>query len=311
MLGAMEVANAQATTEPVGFTTLTIQGDGYSLLGQQLLHPVLAAGIIDTSSGNLVTDTAVHFDSILTSSDRAVIEVTPKVIDILSFSGSTLTLSEAVPAGSVYKLRKLWRLSEIFSPELVPEFNPAEDFNPDTGDLFMIADGQGGYRQYFYSIHPGQTGFFNAATGGKEDPFLNHTDALLVLRQGEAYWTVIEGAIKITDTAVAIPRRMHPAGVVSAFPTLNNLNLAASLQAGTRDTADLVWVQDVPTGTLHRYFYSNGTGPGLTTGWRKADPASGAGNQDEGETFVSPGVIIRRRGSLPHTVVMKAPPIGP
>lgn len=302
---------AQAQTDPVGFKMLAIQGDGYTLLGEQLLLPTLAAGEIDSSSGNQVTDAAVDFGALLTAADRAVLEVPPSVIDVLSFSGNTLTLAEAVPAGAIYRLRKLRKLDEIFKPDLMPEFNAAEDFNPDTGDLFLIADGQGGYRQYFYSVQPGLTGFFNVATGEAENPFLRYTDALLVLRQGASYWTVITGEVKTTDSAVPLFRQIQPVGVVNPLPTLDSLNLAATLQAGTPDSADFVWSQDETSGNLHRYFYSNGTGPGLSTGWRRLDPAPGAENAEMGATEVSPGVIIRRRGSLPHTVVMKAPLIFP
>lgn len=309
LIGA--VPTTVALADPGGFTMLKIQANGYSLLGQQVLLPTLAAGQIDSSSGNQVTDAAVDFGAVLTITDRVVIEVPPKVIDVVSFSGSTLTLTEAVPTGAFYRLRKLRKLDEIFKPELVPELNAAEDFNLDTGDLFLIADGQGGHRQYFYSIQLGLTGFFNAATGEKENPFLRYTDALLVLRQGASYWTTITGEIKTTDSAVPIPRRIQPAGVVHPFPSLDSLNLAATLQAGTPETADIVWAQDESSGGLHRYFYSNGTGPGLTTGWRRLDPQPGAENAEAGGTGLSPGVIIRRRGSLPHTVVMKAPLISP
>ena len=118
---------------------------------------------------------------------------------------------------------------------------------------------------------------------------------------------MLSGEIKLTDTAIPVTARFNPVGGVNPVPTFTGVNLAATVQAGTAATADIVWMQDDSTGAFRRYFFSDGTGPGLTTGWRSANPASGAENLDAGGTWLSSGLIIRRRGSLPHTVVMKAP----
>lgn len=302
---------SRAQTDPGGYEYLTVHGDGYTLFATRVHPAVVGQGIIDAAVGNVVSDDDINFSAALSPTRKYVVELEeplqPKVIDVLSFSGNTLTLGEAVPSGAAYRLRPLWTLWELFSPAITPDLNPVENFDSETGDLFLLPDGNGGFRQYFYSSHPGHVGFFNAGTGAEENPHVRYTEALLVLRRGPAYDTVVSGSLKVTDTEIPLVTRFQPIGVVNPLGTLDNTGLSASLQAGTAVTADIVWAQDQFTGEYYRYFHSDGSGPGLTTGWRVVGAVGEAENQDAGSVWLSPGVIIQRRGPLPQTVVLNAP----
>lgn len=310
-----------ASGDPVGFEFLTIHADGWSLLGERIQPPLVAIGSVTSASGADVTDTGVDFDSALDPGTEYIIEfetqlipsVEAKVVDVVSHSGNTLTLAESgvAPVDANYRVRPKWRLSDLYSPVLIPDLNPAEDFDPETGDLFLTPDGNGGYREYFYSSNTGYEGFYNAATGEAEDPWLKHTEALLVLRRGASTDLVITGDVKVTDTWIPLSTRFSAIGAESPVATLADTGLDVSLQSGTASTADLVWSQDTITGEIRRYFHSDGSGAGLTTGWRLADPPPGDEDLEQGDEFVSPGLLIHRRGSLPHPVVIPAPLITP
>lgn len=300
---------ASGQTGPVGFEFLTVHGNGYSPVAARVHLPALAIGVFDTISGALVTDNQVNFSAVMVPGKVHVVEQNGpaghRVVEVASFSGNTLTLAESgVITGESYTLRALWRLSELLTPTLVPEFNPVEGFNPETGDLVLIPNGTGGFKEYYYSVHPGQEGYFQAGTGAAEDPFIRYTAGILILRRGAGYDTVFSGELKVTETAIPISQKFSWVGSVQPVASLASLDLSASLQSGTEQTADIVWSQDFLSGQIRQYFHSDGSGPGLTAGWRLV----GGGNVNQGSVEVSPGIAIRRRGTLPHTVNLKGIP---
>lgn len=301
---------ASGQTNPTGFEYLTVHGNGYTALAPRVHPPTLAAGLFDSITGAQVTDNEVDFSAALATGKTYVVEQNGptghRVVEVLSFSGNSLTLAESgvITAGESYSVRALWRLSQLFDPVIVPDLNPVEGFNPETGDLVLIPNGTGGFKEYYYSAHPGQVGWFNAGTGAAEDPFLRYTDGILILRRGASYAAVFSGEIKVTDTTIPISEKFDWVGTAQPVASLASLDLSASLQSGTEQTADLIWSQDVFTGQFRRYFHSDGSGPGLTTGWRLV----GGGNVDQGAVEVSPGIAIRRRGALPHTVLLRGIP---
>lgn len=194
LLGLAPTVTAQ--TDPVGWEFVTVHADTISLLATRVHPSTQVAGLIDTVNSAEVTDNETNFSLLLDPSKRHVLELrgTPssnRVIDIVSFTGNTLTLAESgvATAGNLFSVRALFRLSELFSPVLVPEFTPVEDFNPDSGDLILIPDGDGRFRQYYYSSRAGRVGYFNAGTGAAEDPFIRYTDALLYRRMPLTPWT--------------------------------------------------------------------------------------------------------------------------
>lgn len=297
-----------AGTDPVGFETITIHGDTHNLVAQRL-HPfTVATGTITAVSGADVTDSSADFDAALPIGVPCVFEqdgAPHAVIDIVSHSATTLTLAAdgIVAVGDTYHVRPLQKLSEILSPVLYPDFNPVEDFDPDTGDLVMIPKPGGGFSQYYYSAATGYEGYYNAGTGAEEDPYIRYTDSLLIERRGADFYVVFSGEIKVTDAAIPIDRRFNHVGSVAPVSSLASLGLAETVRAGDPGTADIVWSQDETTGDFLKFFYSDGSAPGLTTGWRMI----GGGDLDRGTDFVSTGLVIRRRGVLPHVVIMKAP----
>lgn len=57
--------SASAQTDPVGYVTETLHANTTSLIGTRLLPPTVAAGVIDTVTGAVVTDTGVDFSALL------------------------------------------------------------------------------------------------------------------------------------------------------------------------------------------------------------------------------------------------------
>ena len=115
---------------------------------------------------------------------------------------------------------------------------------------------------------------------------------------------LLTGEIKVTDTSIPLLQRFNSIGSITPASTFNSSGLAVTLEAGLSESADIVWSQDETTGAFLRYFHSDGTG-GLTTGWRLI----GDGDVDHGADYLSPGLIIRRRGVLPHAVLINGLPV--
>ena len=313
---------ATAAAVPVGFDFLKAQPGVFSLLGLRVHSISEVAGDIDVS-GSTLFDPDTNFDTVLDPPPaKYQIELEGgtsdgKVLEIVSFAENTLIVSEPLPAETnvSYLIRKVPKLSDVIDPM---EPLATADFNPDHADLILLPTGNGQFTQYFVSTymdagHPEyfQT-YINADTGLPEDPFLSSTDGFFYLRRD---LTDFEGSylgeVKVTNTHLAVTDSFNYFSSVYPVNTfglkLSESGLAASLQPGTAETADLIWSQDA-SGNYHTYFYSDGTPP-LTTGWRKANAAPGTEDDDQSNAELNSGFIIHRRAPAPYPALLTPPPI--
>ena len=97
---ACGLAGAQATTtaytNPVGYTTQTLNANSFNLVGFNVLTPAIASGVLTGVSGATVTDTNVNFTTVLPVGKTCVLEITSGTLlapgtvqEFVTWSGST------------------------------------------------------------------------------------------------------------------------------------------------------------------------------------------------------------------------------
>lgn len=309
--GTLADADPTAYTEPVGYESLIAPADSLTLLGLRLHTATEVAGFFTSVAGTQLTDTSQNFESLLDPVKTHLVELIGgaldgRVLEITAIAGHTITVDTALPAASnvEYRIRPVPHLSEIITPI---EVLATDNFNPDKADLILIPSGGGKFRQYYVSSHMLHSGYFNAATGLPEDPLLWYPDAFYYLRRDTSeFMMVVTGTVKRRNTLLQVTDTFNYfSGVYPVLLTLAEADLSASLQAGTADTADIVWIQEA-TGKYQRYFYSNGTPP-LGVGWRMIDAPPGTANEERGSALISPGFIIQRRAPQPYNALMTPP----
>jgi hypothetical protein len=317
----MLAGSAEATTaytEPVGYNTLFALAGNATLLGINMHNPHLVAGVASIS-GNILSFNAPDNLVATLAGRECIVELREglyagKVIRIESVAPNMLTLVESLASQSNVRfiVRELKKLSGIINPT---EVLATASFNPNEADLVLIPTGDGSFKEYYVStcLIPDRPEYYNkwinAASGEPEDPDLLYLDAFFFLRRAESDCAfVITGSVKLIVTKFTVRdtfnyfSSVYPVGM-----TLSNSSLASSLQPGTAETADLVWIQDELTGGFRRYFVSDGTPP-LSAGWRLADAPPGQENIDQGDVPMSPGFIIHRRTPEPYDALMPPPP---
>lgn len=304
-------AVADAYTDPVGYETFSVPGGAFTLLGLRLHPSKVVYNTFPTVSGTVLTDPARDFETTLDPQRTYLVELTGDALDgrvlgITAFSGHTITVDEALPTASdvEYRIRPVPRLSEIIHPL---EGLATDNFNPDQADLILIPRGGGRFDQFYVSSNIFHSGYFNAATGLPEDPLLWYSDAFYYLRRAASEFTlVVSGEVKMRSTLLQVTdtfnyfSSIYPVGL-----TLAESSLAEAVQAGTADTADIVWIEQ-DTGEYKRYFYSNGLPP-LGVGWRQVDAPPGTANDDQGAAPFAPGFIIQRRAPQPYDALLTPP----
>jgi hypothetical protein len=297
------------------YESLDLLGSKDILIGLRVHTIPEVVGTMESISGTTLTDNHVNFDVELDVFTPYVIEleggpVDGKVVKISTWAGNNLFVSESLPGatGIDYLIRPMPKLSEVIAP-LSPL--TTDDFNPDNADLVLIPAGNGEFDRYFMSSHPTHSGYFNVETGQPADPYLLYTDGMLYLRRDPSTTALyIAGNLKTTNTSLTVTDKFT--FFSSVYPvdlTLAVSSLANSLQWGTQDTADVIWLQDTTTGQSRRYFYSDGTQPGLTVGWRQIDAV--IPDQNQANVEFSPGFILQRRGTTPVEILVTVPPSYP
>jgi hypothetical protein len=140
-----------------------------------------------------------------------------------------------------------------------------------------------------------------------EDPLMRYTESFLFLRRtATPFDLVVSGEIKTPNTLLTVNETFSFVG--SAYPiiTLGDTSLEDSLQQGSAETADIVWLQ-AADGSYHRYFYSDGSG-WLGAGWREVDAPPGSEDAEHGTVSINSGMIIQRRtAGAPHPVLLTPP----
>jgi uncharacterized protein (TIGR02597 family) len=297
-------ASAQSvTTDPVGFITLNVTGpaatggSAISLLGVGFTQPVSYQATLASASGTTLTDSSATWsDNQFNGANGAF------YVELISGTGAgrmsqiTATtaasksittaddLSSFVSAGTGYKIRKNWTLTDFFGPN-------ANMSLVLTGGTLVTADEVLIYRPtaspaprydtYYYKTSGlGGTGWRSTAstsTPADTTPLLP-TDGIIIRRHTAGNVSfALAGAVKLGQTALPVLpginllSNVYPSGTF----TLASSNLLGSgLTGGTLVTADQVLIYNITTNPpqYDTYYYkTSGLGG---TGWRSTASTS-------------------------------------
>ncbi|RYG60548.1 TIGR02597 family protein [archaeon] len=309
-------AQTTATTDPVGFITLNIDGTqqagstALSFKGLGLTRPVEYQGSAETVGTNtLIDNEAVWTDNQFNGQNGSFyVELTSgpgagTTYDVASTSAATKTITLAqnlatgVTNGATFKIRKHWTVASVFGTANEAGL-AAGDLN--TADQILLYNGTG-YDIYYYQTsaifgngwrnanNPGQD-----ASGAKIYP----DDGVIIKRQqASPVNVVLMGAVKTGQSSIPVlPGTNIVSNVYAAPMTLTSSllftnNPSTGVASGDSGTADHVMLWN---GTSYDIYYYQ-TSAILGNGWRNASNPG----QEAGSTPIPVGasIIIKRNGS--------------
>jgi len=309
------MAQSTAYTKPSGFVTHTLKAGQFNLIGLTLQESVIVTGDFTEVSGSALTDSNVDFDTVLTSGDTYVLEITNAGSNNLNgmaqefsaWAGNDITLTSGISGlaiGDTYQIRRVPTISDIFGANNAAGLQASSNFAPAEADVIYVSQGSA-FLKYYYSDNAALTGWFDSAGQPSGDAPLTYLDSLLILRRGSTDLSVVfTGTVKTITSSLSLEGASYNY-VSTVFPvgsTLGNSGLQNGLTATPNfvpTEADWVYIPD-GSGGYDIYFYS--TLPGAI-GWFKKAGATDATNVE-----LTSGVIIYRRGSA--TGVKINPPVG-
>lgn len=310
-------AQASASTDPVGFKTLTVKGNnGITLLGIEFLGESKFTGQVNEVTSNSVLVDGINFDELLDSASSYFLEIVSDGDNdgintlITGWFGSTINLGDdltgLIDIGSdTIRIFRLPTISEVFDGVLSGGSATTADLiympNPDGSGLTGIYYSTGG----FFGVGWRQIG---AGSTDKSDLPIYFSDGLYILKRsaGDTRITT-SGVVKLNSHQVVVDEGFTTFSTI--FPvgtTLSNSGFydssspSKSISAGSATTADLVYTDSDGDGSLEGYYYSSGGFFGV--GWRQI----GAGSLDKSDIPLGSGFGILRRTS-PTMISRSAP----
>ncbi len=310
-----------ATTDPVGFVTMSIAGapagsSALSFKSLALARPVEYQGNAeDIVSPTKLQDTDSNWDQDQFNGANGAfyLEITGPAnaagigttYDITATDPATQTITLAqnlatgVADGATFRVRKHWTIASVFGAANEAGLQPG---SATTADTIRVHSASGQYETYFYSNTglPG-TGWRNTLTGATDraTQVLYPDDGLLISRQqASAVNVVLMGSVKTGATSSPVSPGLNIIGNPYAAPmTLADSGLyttdpATGVAAGSASTADLVQIYN-GNGGYDTYYYSSGGLAGA--GWRKSN--TGATDQAGVVIPVGTSVIIQRKSA--------------
>jgi hypothetical protein len=294
---------ADAVTTPVGYTTQTVLGGQFNVLGLNLHQPVVSAGVLDSSTSSSVTDTEVDFGTVLTAGRVYILEITNGdgdgvIQEVTSWTGGTLDLSVDLSAivedgVTTYKLRPATTVGDVFGAENTLGLQASANADPVEADVIYVPDGSGGFTQIFYSTAEDFVGWKDTVNYEDVTDFpIVYADGFLVQRRGAGNLDlVISGELKKTATYVSVSQAYtYLSGIYPAGSTLGNSNLGGIVQPSPNADpveADVVYMPD-GAGGFNQYFYSTAED---FVGWKDT-----VNYEDSENVELTAGMLIQRRG---------------
>ncbi len=327
---ATSVSLAQtSTTDPVGFVTMSIAGNGsssqpaYTFTTIGMTNAVVyqatttsvggSTTLVDSSSTwadnayNGASGAVTHYVEIVTGPGAGTIYD----ITATSASGHSLTLSQplaaSITSGASYKIRPHWTLASVFGATNQNGLTGGNSTSADQVQLFH----SGGYVIYYYQTSGlGGTGWRQAGA-----PFVDASatiiypdDGIVVARkQAAATSIVIQGAVKTGQSSIPVATGYSLLGnVYAAAMTLSSSNLYTGdantgLAGGNSTSADQVMFWN---GSGFNIYYYQTAGLG-GTGWRQA----GAPFVDASSTPIPVGsaLFVKRSGAPFNWIAPQTP----
>lgn len=322
-------AQTTATTDPVGFITLSVPGNGGSgssiaMAGLGLTRPIEYQGSAETVGANTLTDNeATWTDNQFNGANgEFFVEITSGpgagvTTDITATNAQTKTITTAnnltgiAANGVTFKVRKHWTLSSVFGTD-TNNLSIAGG-SATTADQILLWSGTGYDTYYFQTVGIGGTGWRKSGAPTVDVATLKifpEEGVTVKRKQPAAANVVLMGAVKLGQTSVAIENgisvigNVYASGMTLASSGLHDPNddPAKGVAGGSATSADQVLIWN-GTGYDTYYFQTAGIG-GI--GWRK----SGAPTVDASTTAVPVGsaVTIKRKFATGFNWIMPQHP---
>ncbi len=296
LLGASVLPAQSVVTEPVGFTTLTVNakpgsGRGFTYLSVNMFRPtayraVVPVGGVSVVGGNTVlTFPANSFtlnqfagtanaNFLELNSGAATVNTVAQnglLVDVVSNDTSTITLagdiSAAITAGTTtVRIRPHWTLGTLFGTTNTAGFLAGTS---GTADLVSILNPvNGAFSNYYYSAATSrwQTGLSTISN----DVVVRPDAGVLIERKlTSAFSFTVTGEVKLGPTEVVItgggasgnftiaPNPYPLASMSLANSGLFTNSVATGVKSGTSGTADLVSLFNSGSGGFTNYYYSS------------------------------------------------------
>jgi uncharacterized protein (TIGR02597 family) len=312
---------ATATTDPVGFITLNVAGNGaVSFKSLGLSRQVDYQGNAESiTGGNTIIDLdSAWTDDLYNGANGAYyVEITGPTgaagigttydIQQTSAANQSITVAQTfangITAGATFRIRKHWTVAGVFG---ATNGGGLASGDANTADTVRVYGASGSYDTFYYSNVAGDLGWRKVNVGGVDQAgrVIYPDDGLVITRKAATAANVIlMGSVKTGQTSSPILTGMN----VVANPYAASMTLADSglytgdsstgLAPGGASRADLVQIFNGTT--YDSYFYSNSAGVG--TGWRKA----GGGSVDQASVQIPVGasIIIQRKFAAPFNWV--------
>ena len=277
-------AQTSSTTIPVGYTTVALAPDKFTLLSITTQQPTVASGVLTAESASDVTTTGVDFTTLLTTGVTYILELPDGVIqEVTSWTATTLNTPQdvtasVVPNTTTYKLRRADTVASIFGAANSAGLTADDDEDPYNNDLVLVPNASNAFDTVYYFTGEGAEGWYTVAGDPANDLVLNYSKGLFVQRgAGSTINLVLDGEVKITPTSGSLVAGYNflgsvaPVGLTLGTSTLNTFLTFATNETEANDIADNVLWQK-PDGSYRTAYYFN---DGETVGWfdTVGDPA--------------------------------------
>jgi uncharacterized protein (TIGR02597 family) len=303
LLGAA-IAQAQTavTTDPVGFTTINVTGNGgsgqpaytFATLGMYNAVSFQSTTTSTGGSSTLVDPSTTWADNAYNGAAGAV----SYFVEIISGTGAgttydiigttaashSLTLSQpliaGVASGDSYRIRPHWTIASVFG---ATNQNGLTGGSSTTADQILVWDPVAqGYTTYFYKTSGlGGTGWrtFASSSADASLAVLYPDDGFIIARNQSSSVTItVTGSVKTGQTSIPVPPgytllgNVYGTGMTLADSGLYTGNPATGVAGGSSTTADQILIWNPTTSGYDTYFYkTSGLGG---TGWRSFNSAS-------------------------------------
>jgi uncharacterized protein (TIGR02597 family) len=311
---SIPLAFAQVATDPVGFTTTTVQSGTIAALGMPFDRVADFQGAVSSRTATTITTTSAGFGTFgpFASSPHAVLMIsganTGRRFLIDSNTTDTLTittggdLTTQIADGDTYKIIPCHTLASLFGTDGAG-LNVSN--SAASADNVQLREG-GAWLTYFHTANPG--GFW-AKVGGGATNFNNHAilpeQALLLVRRPSSDFAFTgTGAVPITNLKTDFPANAVTS-FANRFPTDTTLvalglHLVPSwISSNSANSADQVLIRT--GGAWLTYFHTAG-GAGF---WAKV--GGGATNFDNTAIPIGTSVLIVRRPGTDITLTQTLP----
>jgi len=327
LLSVSSLAAQTATTAPVGYVTVTVNGspDGsaiaYTPLSLSLEKAILAAGALsETPSSAVVTNSNASYtpgafagtDASGNATHYLQFTTSGLIADIIANDATTITtggdLTGLATSGDQYVVKEHSTLADIFGAANEAGLKSGGDSSSSDTVFVMSSDGVGTYATYYYQTDSlgflGGTGW--RLSGNANDDTSNVVvgpdDGIIVARSDSGDLNfVVSGSVNVVDH-----QRGLPAGFsLVAYPYPADVTLDDSgiytpsngyVSGGDSSSSDLVYVLASSGAFTTYYRQTDSLGFLGGDGWRVA----GDSNTEVGATTTIPAgssVIIQHTGS--------------